>query len=61
MEHWDKLTLDERQERIGDPTVDRAKDGEMVDAEFVRRLLKGEPMTAWMKKRARAAIKRAAN
>jgi hypothetical protein len=60
MKCWEQMTMAERQERLGDPTIDRSVQTQDMDAECVRRLLRGEPMSRDMKRRARAAIQAAA-
>ena len=55
MKNWDDLTLDERRERLGDNAINRSENAAAVDAECARRLLRGDRMTKWMRKRARAA------
>lgn len=56
MKNWDDLTLDERRDRLGDDAINRRDNAAALDAECARRLLRGERMTNWMKKRARTAI-----
>lgn len=61
MKLWKDMTQEERQERLGDPTICRKTQGRELDVECVRRLLTKQPMSRDMKKRARAAIRAALN
>lgn len=56
MKHWDALTSAERQDRLGDPTIDRSSQRDEMEVECLRRVLRGEKFTKWQRQMANRAL-----
>lgn len=57
MKHWDQMTHEERQERLGDQSIDRSADRAAYEDEVVRLYQAGYPLSLDSKRRARRILK----
>ena len=57
MKHWDHLSAAERQERLGDASIDRSLQCEEYETELVYRFENGLPLSKDGARRARKLLK----
>ncbi len=57
MKSWCDLTLDERQDRLGDPAVSRSNARSEYENEMVNRFVRGLPLSMDGKRRARRLLR----